>query len=120
MPKISEKMRAHLRARALASLKQISDEEDAEITRAANSDPDCPILTDEQLRRMRPMAEVRPDLVDAFRRARGRPKLERTKVQVTLRLDADVIETFKSEGQGWQSRINDVLARAVKRRKSIA
>jgi len=26
-------------------------------------------------------------------------------------VDADVIESFKAEGQGWQSRINDVLHR---------
>ncbi|MBP2560426.1 uncharacterized protein (DUF4415 family) [Neorhizobium galegae] len=40
---------------------------------------------------------------------RGRPKSEQTKVSTTIRLDADVLEGFRSDGPGWQSRINDVL-----------
>jgi uncharacterized protein (DUF4415 family) len=55
-------------------------------------------------------------------RVRGRPKGERRKKLVSLRLDADVIDAFKAEGPGWQTRINTVLARAaaarVKRRKA--
>jgi uncharacterized protein (DUF4415 family) len=31
---------------------------------------------------------------------------------VTLRLDADVLHSFRSEGAGWQSRINDALRKA--------
>jgi uncharacterized protein (DUF4415 family) len=30
-----------------------------------------------------------------------------------LRLDQDVIETFRATGPGWQSRINEILRRAV-------
>jgi uncharacterized protein (DUF4415 family) len=32
-----------------------------------------------------------------------------TKQPVTMRLDADVLEWFKSEGQGYQTRINQLL-----------
>ena len=46
----------------------------------------------------------------------GRPPLgTAAKKQVTLRLDADVIEAFKAGGTGWQSRMNAVLAKAVSR-----
>lgn len=46
----------------------------------------------------------------------GRPPLgSAAKKQVTLRLDADVIEAFKAGGAGWQSRMNAVLAKAVSR-----
>ena len=31
------------------------------------------------------------------------------KVQITLRIDADVIEAFKREGAGYQTKINDAL-----------
>lgn len=31
------------------------------------------------------------------------------KVRTTLRLDPDVLEAFKAQGAGWQTRINDVL-----------
>jgi uncharacterized protein (DUF4415 family) len=54
-----------------------TDEEDAQITAAALSDPDCPPLTDDQLARMRPASEVLPPelfsgLVDMSKKA-GRP-----------------------------------------------
>lgn len=45
---------------------------------------------------------------------RGRPKSEDPKKQVTLRLDPIVVERFRETGPGWQSRINDVLRKAVK------
>lgn len=59
-----------------------------------------------------------PDLVTALKR--GRPRLERPKVQVTLRLDADVVEAFRASGSGWQSRINDALSRSLKKHKKAA
>ncbi|WP_376800111.1 BrnA antitoxin family protein [Candidatus Raskinella chloraquaticus] len=40
---------------------------------------------------------------------RGRPKAEAPKVSTTLRLDADIIERFRADGPGWQSRINAAL-----------
>jgi uncharacterized protein (DUF4415 family) len=44
----------------------------------------------------------------------GRPPLGMTpKQQVTLRLDPDVIDAFRSGGPGWQSRINAALRTAV-------
>ncbi len=44
---------------------------------------------------------------------RGRPKMAQTKVHVSLRLDPDVVESFKASGPGWQARINDALRKAV-------
>jgi uncharacterized protein (DUF4415 family) len=44
---------------------------------------------------------------------RGRPKLDNPKRQVTLRLDGDVIDRLRETGPGWQSRINDILRKAV-------
>jgi len=99
-------------------MRSLTSEQDAKITAAANSDPDSPVLSETFFHRAKWAVDVRPDL--AARKMRGRPKLEQTKVQVTLRLDAHVLETFKSEGRGWQSRINDVLSRAIKRRKGVA
>lgn len=43
----------------------------------------------------------------------GRPPAENPKKQVTLRLDPDVIETFRATGKGWQSRINAELRKAL-------
>ncbi len=44
---------------------------------------------------------------------RGRPKAAVTKVSTTIRLDPDVIEAFKAEGAGWQSRMNEALRKAA-------
>ena len=43
---------------------------------------------------------------------RGRPPSS-TKSLVSLRLDKDVLEKFRATGAGWQTRINEVLRKAV-------
>ena len=44
-----------------------------------------------------------------MKRPRGRPKAEETKVFTAIRLDVDVLETFKAGGKGWQTRVNAAL-----------
>ena len=44
---------------------------------------------------------------------RGRPKLDNPKRQVTIRLDDAVIEGFRAQGAGWQSRVNAELRKAL-------
>jgi uncharacterized protein (DUF4415 family) len=75
-------------------------------------------LTVADFRRMRPAREVLPTLVGAkaaaeLLRPRGRPRKDHPKAQVTLRLDAEVVEHYKAGGAGWQTRINAALRRAV-------
>ena len=41
------------------------------------------------------------------------PERDEPKKQVTLRLDADLLECFRATGAGWQSRINATLRKAV-------
>ena len=43
---------------------------------------------------------------------RGRPKGSAKRL-VSLRLDEAVLEKFRAEGPGWQSRINEALRKAV-------
>ncbi|MCC5904020.1 MAG: BrnA antitoxin family protein [Halomonas sp.] len=40
---------------------------------------------------------------------RGRPKAETTKERITVRLDPDVVESFRETGPGWQTRMNQAL-----------
>lgn len=75
-----------------------TEEEGRQIDEAARSDPDALPLTDEELAR--------------FRRVRG-PQKAPVKKQVTIRLDADLVERLKADGQGWQTRANDLLRRAM-------
>lgn len=78
------------------------------------TDPDNPTWTKADFERARPGSEVLPpEVLEAFGRRRGRPKSTAPKQQVTLRLSASVIEHFKNTGPGWQSRIDEVLRKAV-------
>ena len=78
--------------------------EDKAITAAAKSDPDAQPLTAKQLKSMVPM-----------RALRGRPKSANPKQLVSVRYSAEVIEYFKSTGEGWQSRMDGVLRQYVSR-----
>lgn len=43
-----------------------------------------------------------------------RPAMPNSKKAVTLHLDADVIEWFKKQGKGYQTRINNILRSYMK------
>ncbi len=76
-------------------------EEDRVITAAAKSDPDAQPLTPKQLKAMVPL--------------RGRPKSDSKKLLLSVRYSPEVIEYFKSTGDGWQSRMDGVLREYVER-----
>jgi len=78
--------------------------EDKAITAAAKRDPDAQPLTPKQLKAMVPM-----------RALRGRPKSDRTKQLVSVRYSPEVVEYFRSTGDGWQSRMDRVLRDYVTR-----
>ena len=40
---------------------------------------------------------------------KGRPKALVTKERITIRLSPDVVQTFRSSGDGWQTRIDAAL-----------
>ena len=44
---------------------------------------------------------------------RGRPKLESPKVEVKIRLDAEVVQHLRGSGPGWQTRVNALLGKLV-------
>ena len=58
---------------------------------------DAPKLSKEELEEFRPYYMVDHSLY--------KPR----KVQISLRIDADVLEEFKRQGAGYQTRINEVL-----------
>ncbi|WP_024589028.1 BrnA antitoxin family protein [Aliihoeflea sp. 2WW] len=78
---------------------------------------DSPAMTDKELAGLRPAREVMPasffDSIRDARRARGRPSVENPKRQITLRLDSDIVDTFRASGPGWQSRMNAALRKAA-------
>ena len=92
--------------------KTISDAEESRVQAMIASDPDAPEATEEQLAQAKPFTEAFPALADAIRKG-GRPRAERPKLAVSIRLDQDVIERFKAAGPGWQSRMNDALRKTA-------
>jgi uncharacterized protein (DUF4415 family) len=70
-------------------------------------------LTEEEWDAMGPwmhgLEELPADARAAIERSRGRPKMEHPKRQVTLRLDADLLDAYKATGRGWQTRVNEAL-----------
>jgi uncharacterized protein (DUF4415 family) len=58
-----------------------------------------------------------PPLDEAFWRNARVAMRGAGKRQVTLRLDAEVLEKFKAGGRGWQTRINAVLRAYVEARQ---
>jgi uncharacterized protein (DUF4415 family) len=65
-------------------------------------DPDNPALTEDMLG------------APVIKRGRG-PQTTPTKILTSVRLDADILEFFKSKGAGYQSRINAALRMEVER-----
>ena len=71
--------------------KKLDAMSEEDIERIAANDPDGPPMTDEEWARAKIVHPV--------------------KVPVGLKLDADILQWFKSKGRGYQTRINAVLRR---------
>lgn len=88
-------------------------EEEAAIQHGIAADPDNPEVSDAEMASMVPHAEF-------MKRRRGRPKTENPKERVTLYIDAEVVSTFRSSGDGWQTRMNNALREWVATHKEPA
>jgi uncharacterized protein (DUF4415 family) len=84
-----------------------------EVDPAAAPDEENPEWTLADFRAARPALEVIAEVFSpeaaAFLARRGRPANPDRKVNQTLRIDPDVLDAFRQEGKGWQTRINQVL-----------
>lgn len=79
-------------------LPKLSAEEIAEIMNFQNKDfSDCPKQTAKELSMFRPHSELREGMYKP------------TKTDVHLKIDSDVLEWFKQQGKGYQTKINAVL-----------
>jgi len=92
-------------------------EEDKAIKAGIAADPDSRELDAEWFARAKPASaafspETYAALV-AMKRPRGRPKAEKTKAFTAIRLDADLLDAFKSTGKGWQTRVNAALRQFI-------
>ncbi|HYN60124.1 MAG TPA: BrnA antitoxin family protein [Rubrivivax sp.] len=79
------------------------------------ADDDAPELTAQWFEKAKPASKVLPPLfgkssaAELLKPRRARPTLEKPKEHVNIRLDADIVQAFKSKGRGWQTRVNSAL-----------
>jgi len=73
---------------------------------------DSPELSEEQLTRLRPVAETHPEIVEAYKggelRRRG-PQKAPTKILVSIRYSEEVLDYFRATGPHWQTRMDEAL-----------
>ena len=75
-------------------------------------DQDTLELGQDWFQRARPATEVVPQVVERWRRTRGKQKAP-TKEAISIRLDQDVLAYYRASGRGWQSRINEALRKYI-------
>jgi uncharacterized protein (DUF4415 family) len=92
-------------------------DESAAINAGIAADPDARELDSKWHKGAKPANEAfAPQLyaaLVAMKRPRGRPKADETKVFTAIRLDADLLATFKATGKGWQTRVNAALRQFI-------
>ena len=79
-----------------------SVKDNAKILAAAKADPDA-----------KPMTKAQLDALVPIRAVRGRPKAENKKLLLSVRYSVEVVEFFRSTGEGWQARMDGVLRQYV-------
>jgi len=73
---------------------------------------DIPELTDADLARARPFEQAFPDQHAAWK-ARGRPRLETPRKHIGFRLPAEIVDTIRASGRGYNARVEKVLRDAL-------
>jgi uncharacterized protein (DUF4415 family) len=79
-------------------------------------DAENPEWTKAMVQRAKPASKIFPNLQFPKPRGRGLQKAP-VKVQTTIRLDRDVVEYFRRQGRGWQTRLNTELRNVVSRKR---
>ena len=89
-----------------------------------NKDGEVRELTRKDINKMRSAREVLPaDLADVLpKRKIGQrgPQKQPTKVSVTVRYSPEVVKYFKDTGTGWQTRMDDILKKWIKKHPRAA
>jgi uncharacterized protein (DUF4415 family) len=82
------------------------------------TDPENPELTDADFARALKPEQFPEWVFEAFpktpRPPRG-PQRAPKKAPISLRVDADILDSYRATGPGWQGRMNDALRKAMPR-----
>lgn len=60
-----------------------------------------------------------PDSLQHKLRGQRGPQKAPRKVQTAVRYDADILDAFKADGPGWQTRMNDALREWLRGREKV-
>ena len=75
---------------------------------------DSPEWTEADFKRARPASVVHsPRLAATMLRSKGGRPRGSDKEQISLRIDKEVLERFRANGPGWQTKMNSALRKAV-------
>ncbi|WP_219933441.1 BrnA antitoxin family protein [Caulobacter vibrioides] len=88
------------------------------MSRKPMADPENPEWTAGDVARSKGPESLPAHVLAAFPKTAARvrgPQKSETKVPVSIRLDRSVVDYFKAQGPGWQSRINEALAGMIRR-----
>ena len=99
----------------LKDLPPLSEKEIKEAENFHNTDfSDCPKQTKEELAEYKPLKDLNPEeykkLCNLYKPV---------KKEVHMRLDADILEWLKSQGKGYQTKINEILRNEMIKELSI-
>ncbi len=79
-------------------------------------DNDSPEWSDEMFAEAMPMRKAMPEVADAFKRSRGRPKIDNPKQHIGMRLDADIVDWLRAH-EGYNAMVNETLRREMQRKR---
>jgi uncharacterized protein (DUF4415 family) len=75
-------------------------------------DEDSPEWTAKDFAEAKPFKDMHPDLYASWKK-RGRPPVETPKVHIGFRLAADVVDSIRATGRGYNARVEKVLREAI-------
>lgn len=78
---------------------------------AAKADPDAKPVT-------KPMTKAQLDALIPICAVRGRPKLDNKKLLLSVRYSVEVVDYFRTTGEGWQARMESALRQYVRQHVS--
>mgnify|MGYP000138417406 CR=1 FL=1 len=76
-----------------------------------DKDGDVRELTADDFKKFKPISESNPELLAKIKKGAGErgPQKSPTKIPISIRVSPEVAEYFRSEGKGWQGRIDNIL-----------
>ncbi len=80
-------------------------------------DEENPEWTPEATAEAKPFGDVFPDMLESWKRGRGRPRAAAPKVTMNFRFAADLVQSLRATGRGYNARVEKLLREAMEQGK---